>query len=937
MDDFVSAHPTVTLADAEKPIDETAPGARIGRYVVIDRLGAGGMGRVYAAYDAQLERRVAIKVLQPSQRGPGGHARLLREAQAMARLAHPNVVTVYDVGAYGDDVFIAMEHIEGRSLRAWMAEPHPWREALAVLKAAGRGLAAAHAAGIIHRDFKPDNVLLGKDGRVAVADFGLARGHRSEPTTSERSPTSARASGGESAESAESAEPSTEARTGSMVSTSATRPSSLDAPLTQTGELLGTPGYMAPEQAFDARDDARSDQFSFAVTLYRVLYGQSPFVFSTFVTYLTALESPPRPAPANTRVPAWVHAVIARGLERDPANRFASMADMLAALDRDPTRRRRVGALAAAAFGLAATGVFGWGHQRRLVREECAAGDRLIVETWNPGVRDAVGAAIRATNAPVADDVATRTQRILDDWATAWSSAYREASEATLLRRVESAATMKIRLACLDRQRGDMGTLVDRFAHANKAVATRAIAAATQLPRAQMCWEPNAARAAALPEAPAPRARVLALQKQIAEASAASTIGDCDGALLIATRGIEEARAIPHRESEAELLQVRAKCERQKGDFEADVASREQAFVSAIAAGDDSLAAVVAANLSLELVNRLAKFREAERWLAIGRGVLEREGQDDRAEGELLASEVAILSKEGYAERAIPVHERAIAVLGKAFGPNSSRVAVALSNYSGDLDYVGRKEESLAVRRRSMQVQEAIYGPRYPMMYVDYTNLASDLVTLGRYDEARQAFEHAFSLLKPLGEMNANAIPVWAMMAQLDNRTGHPDSALTDVERAMAIIDATGGGGALDLPGLLVQRGTALLAKGQAAGARDACAQSLKLQEAQNLIAPDKMYTDDALTCLGEADLAVGKIDDALAQLERGATLKKRDFAADFPLAEFALAKALRAAGRDPKRARSLAETALAGLKEAPGVDAQRQAVEAWLASLEGR
>jgi tetratricopeptide (TPR) repeat protein/predicted Ser/Thr protein kinase len=934
MDDFVSARPTVTLPDADKPIDETTPGARIGRYVVIGRLGAGGMGRVYGAYDTQLERRVAIKVLQPSARGTGGHARLLREAQAMARLAHPNVVTVYDVGAYGADVFIAMEYVEGRTLKAWMAEPHPWREALAVLAAAGRGLAAAHAAGIIHRDFKPENVLLGKDGRVLVADFGIARGHRSEPSTGEPAPMSAPASG---AESAESADPSTEARTGPALSTETTRPSSLDAPLTQTGELLGTPGYMAPEQALDSRDDARSDQFSFAVTLYRVLYGQSPFVFSNIYTYLTALDSPPRPPPANTRVPAWVHAVIARGLERDPANRFASMADMLAALDRDPTRRRRVWALAAGALALAATGVFGWGHQRRVVREECAAGDRLIVETWNPSVRDAVGAAIRATNVPVADDVATRTQRILDDWATAWSGAYREASEATLLRGVESAATMKIRIACLERERGDMGTLVDRFAHANKAVANRAINAAMQLPRAQMCWEPNAAHAAALPEAQAPRARVLALQRQIAEASAMSTIGDCDGALQVATRGIEEARAIPHRESEAELLQVRAKCQRQKGDFEADVATQEEAFAAAIAAGDDSLAAVVAAQLSVELANRLAKFREAERWLAIGRGVREREGQDDRAEAHLLTSELGILSQEGYPERAIPLHERAIAAFGKVYGPNSIRVAVALSNYSNDLDSVGRKEESLTVRRRSIQMQEEIFGPRYPMMYVDYVNLGSDTLTLGRYDEARQALEHAFSVLKPLGEMNANAIHVWAAMAVLDNRTGHPDSALTDVERAMAIIDATGDSGAMDLPSLLVERGMALLAKGQAAGARDACTRSLKLQEAQGLVDPDKLYAADALTCLGEAYLALGKIDDALARLERGATLKKRDFAAEFPLAEFALAKALRAAGRDPKRARSLAETALAGLKDAPGADAQRQTVEAWLAAVEGR
>lgn len=908
MGDFVSGGPTITLPDDQKPFDDTAAGTRIGRYVVIDHLGAGGMGSVYAAYDAQLERRVAIKVLRPSARGTGGHVRLLREAQAMARLTHPNVVTVYDVGAYGDDVFIAMEHIEGKTLKAWMGEPHAWREALTILKAAGRGLAAAHAAGIIHRDFKPENVLLGNDGRVLVADFGIARAH------GEAAATSARAS----------APP-------------ASGPSALDATLTETGELLGTPGYMAPEQAFDSRDDARSDQFSFAVALYRVLYGQSPFVFSSLSSYLTALDSPPRPPPANTRVPAWVHAVIARGLQRDPADRFASMADLLAALDRDPTRRRLGWALAAVALAMAATGVFGWEHHRRVVREECAAGDGLVAETWNPRVRDAVGAAIRAANVPLADDVATRTQRVLDDWATAWTSAYREASEATRIRGVESADTMKIRLACLDRQREDTGALVDRLAHADAAVARHAINAAIQLPKARMCWEPNAAHAAALPEAPGSRARVLALQKQIAEAAALSATGDLDGALQVATRGLEEARAIPHRESEAELLLVRATCESDQGDFEATVATREEAFAAALAAGDDSLAALAAAHLPFELANDLARYKEAERWLAIGRGLLEREGQDDRAEGELLESEVVVLMVEGYSDRTIPLHERAIAILSKVYGPTDIRVASALTNYASDLDSVGRKEEALAAVQRSIGIQETIYGPRNPGLHVDYNNLGYDYVLLGRYDEARQALQHALSLLAPLGEMNGNAIVIWATMAQLDNRAGLPDAALADIERAMAIVGVTSDDGTRYLPCLFVERGMALLAKGDAAGARDACGQSLKLEEARDLIDPDKMYYDDALTCVGEADLALGKIDDAIAPLERSVTLKKRDFASELPLAEFALARALRAAGRDRKRARSLAESALAGLERAPGVEAETRAAKAWLAADETR
>jgi tetratricopeptide (TPR) repeat protein/predicted Ser/Thr protein kinase len=913
MGDFVSGAPTITIPDARKPFEEIAPGTLIERYVVIGRLGAGGMGSVYGAYDGQLERRVAIKLLHPDARGADGHARLLREAQAMARLTHPNVVTVYDVGAFGDDVFIAMEYIEGRTLRAWMADPHPWREALVVLESAGRGLAAAHAAGIVHRDFKPENVLLGKDGRVVVADFGIARAHASEPTPVEAVPVSAPAPA------------------------PASGPSALAVSLTEPGALLGTIGYMAPERALDSRDDARSDQFSFAVTLYRALYGQSPFVFSDVPTYLSALESPPRSPPANTPVPAWVHAVIARGLERDPADRFASMDDLLAALDRDPTRRRRGWVLAVAALVLAATGASVWEHQRRVVREECAAGDRLVAETWNPGARDAVGAAMRATNVPLADDFATRTQRVLDDWATAWKHAYRDASEATLLRGTESAATMKIRLACLERQRGDMGALVDRLTHADEAVAKHAISAAFQLPKAQMCWEPNAAHAAALPEAQGPRARVIALQKQIAEAGAMSAVGDCDGALRVAAVGIEEARAIPHRQSEAELLMVQAQCESQKGEFEATVATREAAFAAAIAAGDDALAALAAAYLPLDLASDLARFREAERWLAIGRGVLEREGRDDRAEGELLESETVVLSMEGFSERTLPLHERAIDMFAKVYGPTDARLAGALTNYATDLESVGRKEEALTALQRSIRIQEGIFGPRNPMLYVDYNNLGFNYTNLGRYDEARRALEHSFALLEPLGGMNGNAIVVWATMAQLDNRVGRSDAVLNDVERAMAIIDATGDKEERYSPCLFVERGKALLSMGDARGAHDACAQSLKLEEAQGLIDPDKMYYDDALTCLGESELALGKVADAIAHLERGTTLKKRESVAELPLVEFALARALRASGRDPKRARALAESALGELRKAAGVEPQSRAVEAWLAADGGR
>ncbi|MGO8995831.1 MAG: protein kinase domain-containing protein [Polyangiaceae bacterium] len=930
MAELLSAAATVSLTEAmdQAPVAVIATGTTIGRYVVVGHLGSGGMGSVYAAYDTQLERRVAIKVLRPDARGTDGRARLLREAQAMARLAHPNVLAVHDVGTYGDDVFIALEYIEGRTLKAWMQESHGWREALAVLKAAGRGLAAAHAAGLVHRDFKPENVLIGGDGRVVVADFGIARAQGADETPSERtiparppveSDVTATLRTGRTGD------------TGAPVS-SRTGPSVLETPLTETGALMGTAGYMSPERAFEARDDARSDQFSFAVTAYRVLYGRPPFAYSDVSTYMTSLLSAPQPPPAGSRVPAWVQAAIARGLAREPDDRFASMDDLLAALDRDPTRPRVAWAIGVAVVLVAGAALLVSAHERSAIHARCAAGDALIAEAWNPGLRDAVGAAIRGTGVPHADDTADRTQRVLDDWSRTWAAAFRDASEATLLRGVESTTTMTARLACLERQREALAALSDRLAHADKAAAHRALAAAYELPPPKGCWEPNAARSAALPDAPGPRARVVALQKELAQASALTMTGSCDGVIAAANRGIEEARAIPHRASEAEFLMLRAGCEWDSGDVSASVVSEQAAFVAALAAGDDSLAAVVTSKIAFDYADRVAKANEAEQWLAIGKGIVEREGRDDRAEAELLNAEVEVLSFEVYGERTIPLHERDIELLTRVYGPAHPTVAAAYNNYATDLNDVGRQEEGLAALRKGVAINEAVYGPNDPMLHIDYNNIGVAYTQLGRYDDAREALAHALVLVKPLGPKTANAIVLWASMAVVDNRAGRPDAAMDDVEQAMAIVRETGDNGARFLPCLYEQRGRALLARHDAAGAVAACAQGVKLQEEQGVIGPDKIYTDDAITCLGESELAARKLDDAISHLERSVALTKRDWKGGLPIAEIDLAKALRAANRDIERARSLAEEGVAGLKGVTGAEAQEKEGEAWLA-----
>ena len=331
----IALEATVTVMGADGDESLEAP-ERIGRYAVRGILGTGAMGVVYRAHDPQLDREVAIKLLRRTAGDAltsAGRARLVREAQAMARLSHPHVVTVFDAGEHAGDVFVAMELVPGRTLRDWLAEePRPWREVVRLLRQAGEGLHAAHAAGLIHRDFKPANVLLSvaPDGRprARVADFGLAMVE------------------GADASSSSSIFPH------ALASTTSDR-------LTVTGAVLGTPAYMAPEQFAGQLADARADQFSFCVALYEGLHGRRPFGGETLGEVMACVLASDVIRPGRLRrVPRRIHGAVLRGLSRAPEARFPSMAELLFALDPAALTRRRV-LVALGATGLAALGGVG--------------------------------------------------------------------------------------------------------------------------------------------------------------------------------------------------------------------------------------------------------------------------------------------------------------------------------------------------------------------------------------------------------------------------------------------------------------------------------------------------------------------------------------------------------------------------------------------------
>ncbi len=376
--------------------DGLKKGDTLGRYLVLEQLGAGAMGVVYAAYDPELDRKIAIKILRP-QEGKGDKTRrqerLVREAKAMAKLSHPNVGAIYDVGVHGDQVFLAMEFLSGGTLRAWMAKKkRPWREVVDMFIQVGKGLAGAHAEGLIHRDFKPDNVLLDKNDVPKVVDFGLVRltGAALDRSTAG----------------------SMDAITDEEVVALPLAQTALAANLTRTGALTGTPAYMAPEQFLGKPIDARTDQFAFCVALYEALYGERPFAGETIFQIADAVtQEQIRPLPKNNEIPAWLRRCLIRGLRTDPTLRYQDIRSLLTSIERDPVARRRRQALFFAGSTIATLllvlGVRSQVHKRAEVESQIK---RHLDEAAN------ASALARATASEIAQ-ARSRAYRLFDDRA----------------------------------------------------------------------------------------------------------------------------------------------------------------------------------------------------------------------------------------------------------------------------------------------------------------------------------------------------------------------------------------------------------------------------------------------------------------------------------------------------------------------------------------
>jgi tetratricopeptide (TPR) repeat protein/predicted Ser/Thr protein kinase len=756
-------------------------GTVVGRYTVLELAGRGGMGEVYAAYDAELDRKIAFKVLRQHGRQTDGRdrERLLREARALAKLSHPNVVAVHDLGTFEGRVFVAMEFVDGVTLKDWLSEhPRTRDEILDVFVAAARGLAAAHAAGLVHRDFKPGNVMIARDGAVRVLDFGLAR-HLDE----------------------------TNAAMGTASVAGELHPTALPAKtttttLTATGELLGTPRYMAPEQMRVEPTDARTDQFSFCVALYEALYGEPPFAGATLKLLMPeVLAGRVRPPPQRSSVPPWLRRILLRGLSVSPDARWRSMTDLAAKLVNAPARARRRWVIAAGGLALAGLVAGTLTRSTPHAASLCRGGPARLAGVWEPvgdrarPRRETVRRRFLASGAPMAQVAWERTSRLLDRYAADWLALYANTCEATHMRGVQSARDLDLRMGCLDERRLGLAALTDVLVAADSNVVAKAVSAASALPLLERCADVVQLGApVAPPRDRATGARVDDVRKRAAAAKALDDTGRHDDALKRIKVLIEEARTMGYPPLLAELLTSRTAFQN-GANYKPEVAAiGEEAVMVAVASGRDALAARAASELVAIFGYYQARPAEGWRWSRMARALFDRAGSKDAFEyAKLLHNEAIVEFLENRPRSALDRLNESVALMKKALGPEHPQVALNLDDIAMAWHQLGNDAEALSISSEALRILSKAYGSATTEICLTQANRGEYMVGLHRADESLPVLEDATrcweSQVGPEHPFVAYPLTAWGR-ALLEKRTPQPAEAARILERALRIREA---------------------------------------------------------------------------------------------------------------------------------------------------
>ncbi len=928
--------------------------ALLGRYTLLRKLGEGGMGIVYVAYDGEIDRHVAIKLLRVESGVESPAAmRMLREAQALARLSHPNVVHVYDCGTVDDQVFVAMEYIEGATLQSWQQQPgrtRSWRQVLDLYIQACHGLAAAHAAGVVHRDFKPDNVLVGADGRVRIVDFGLAV---FEPNDDLELPAS---------------EPGLATTRGSR--SRGTR----DLRITGAGVVIGTPAYMSPEQHLRVATDPRSDQFSFCVALYEALYGERPFPGERRreLRYNT-LRGEVRAPPSGSKVPRWVRAVLLRGLSLAPDQRFADMPALVAAL----TQRRGVyrwrWVLTGAAVALAIGAVWMFRAQQGHTQDDvCGGAEGLLVNVWDPRRAAAVEAALMATGRTYARDSWPRVRDQLDLYARSWHDLHVEVCAATNVHRSQSQMLMDLRMTCLAERRDELRALVDVLADADAAVAERAVQAVAELRPLSRCTEVSVVGSSGrpLPVSPA----VVATRELMAQARAEDQAGRPRRGLRLAQQAVAAAVRSDDVAMRAQALLHRGQLEASSGEYEASESSTAEAYWLAESAGDDRTRFEAALGLMEVVGVRRSRDHDSRQWARQAEAVWRRLGQPLVLEAALRASLGALHTRFGRYEDALTELRRAIALVDQPDDPRLAMYqrflgnlhyrlgaldqaaqayarAVALGEQSlgrdhpdiarslGNLGEIyrehGQEVAAEAAFRRAIAIVEHAFGPDHPDLGPPYNGLGSLAYRRGDLAMAAEHFRRVRELLvRSYGPDHPDLGAVTNNLAEVLLHQGAVDEARQLAEQALVILERALGTEHDVLADTLSNLARAYTLQGAFVEAAEHFTRAIAVFERSH--GPKFAALVKPLTGLGQLALARGRPAEGVAPLERALDLDGVHDPVSLAEVRLALAQALWDSKQDPTRAHGLVlrvRDEMARDVDNPAHRAQRLAAETWLGS----
>ncbi|MBK7825421.1 serine/threonine-protein kinase [Nannocystis sp.] len=910
-----SSRPEQPQRSPEPGLTSTQPGptplpTRIGRFAVLEQLGSGGMGLVCAAYDAELNRKVAIKLLSPrlavSGRSDLAHARLLREAQAMARLAHPNVVTVHEVGTHGELVYIAMEFIVGVTLKHWLRRRRPWREVLAVFLQAGRGLAAAHAAGLIHRDFKPDNVMVSEDRsgaveRVRVFDFGVVQetreaamrqsssshslrtpnpdGRRHPTPEPERNDTPSeplrRALG-------RSLPPQTDLTTPPEPPDSLLSHDSHSLPgdelyvtgLTAAGALVGTPLYMAPEQ-YDQAADERSDQFSFCCALYEALYRRRPYGGDTPAKLQQAkLQGALRRPPRQHDIPTWLHAAVIRGLATNPTRRFPSMDALLGELSRE--RRRRaplaIAALIAGVGLLGLTAGLAWTFTRDPA-DACHNAAASLDPLWNPTVRDQIHAAFRASQRPHAETAWTTVDARIADYAVAWSEQRVDLCRAA--RDPQTGHQLAFRSLCLEQRREELGALIGLLTRADGEVVDNAVQAATQLQPVRACDDPSSQIGQPPPPASELQAGARALEHRIAELRALEQTGKYAIGRDLAEAVLRDARALAHPPLIAEALYWQGLLHSRVGAAR----TAEAALIEAMQLAEESRHDLFVARAATELVRVVGveqeRHAEGMVYSTIAAGALRR--QND-TQGEITRRGYLghLHELRGDLRAALAEYTLALEQARNSYpAEDHPQVATALDDLAGMQQKQGDYAAAQTNYTRVLQIREATQGPGHPRVAEALGHLGRVALDQGQHERARGLFERALGLCDDLRACSpADRAEALVNLGRVEQTMRHNPEAQARHEQALALYESIYGREHGKIAALLVALGG--LASQQERHDEAAAYYQRALAIQSKLHAEDHPAMAAIHARLGTLARLRGRPDEARLALEKALTIHER-------------------------------------------------------------